>query len=113
IKHCHRRQRFGPAPASALSASVRERYARRRAETLAAVAMLDPVDDHARSRVAELLHKLAGTAAMFGEAQLGDAARALEGKLLRWSREDAIASLPQSAAALTTIAGGTPRSATG
>lgn len=75
-----------PAPPG-FSPAVQERYRLRRAETLG------KVDDLIRSgsfegaavdEVAELLHKLAGTAGMFGEAELGDRARALEEGLLHW-----------------------------
>jgi PAS domain S-box-containing protein len=63
------------------SAALAERYAEQRAATLAAVDAL--IRDGALAgtsleSLAELLHKLAGTAAMFGEAELGDRARDLE-----------------------------------
>ncbi|RZM18332.1 MAG: response regulator, partial [Sphingomonas sp.] len=102
-----------PRPAFTPSASVREKYARRRAETLSLVAGLDADDDVARSRAAEMLHKLAGTAAMFGEAELGDAARTLEGELIEWSRDEAARSLLVATNAFTTLARGTPRLSTG
>ena len=40
-------------------------------------------DDAARDRLIRLAHKIAGTAAMFGEAELGTAAAALERALVR------------------------------
>ena len=102
-----------PASAPALSASVRKRYAQRRAETLAAVAALDGADEAALSYTAELLHKLAGTAAMLGEPELGDAARALEHGLRNWTENERAARIDTAAAALSAIAAGTPRLAAG
>lgn len=61
-----------------------ERYLRRKTETLAAVAALVAAgqcsDDEVRS-VAGLLHKLAGIAGFFDDAQLGELARELEERL--------------------------------
>ena len=94
------------------SDAVRVRYAQRRAETLAAVdAMIDRDDllEAERAEVAALLHKLAGTAAMFDEASLGDAARALEDGLPSWSPDRIRAAV----AALHDAASGTPRQMTG
>lgn len=72
------------------SASIRERYAARKQETLAA---LDEMVRRGRfsnvelAQVSGLLHKLAGTAAMFEEAPLGDLARALEDGIGAWTEE--------------------------
>lgn len=70
------------------SAKVRERYQVRRNETLAALDVLvrqDGFSEAELSEVSELLHKLAGTAAMFGETGLGDRARELEEGIDSWT----------------------------
>ncbi len=108
-----RRARSRPIAAPVLSASVRERYAQRRAETLAAVAALDTADDTALSHAAGLLHKLAGTAAMLGEPDLGVAARVLEDGLAQWPANERAQRTREAAAALAAIAAGTPRLAAG
>ena len=112
-----RRARSRPATAPVLSASVRERYAQRRAETLAAVVALDAadgtMDGTALGHAAGLLHKLAGTAAMLGEPELGVAARVLEEGLEHWPANERAARTREAAAALTAIAAGTPRLAAG
>lgn len=46
------------------------------------------VSDDALSEVVDALHKFAGTAGMFGEGALGDAARRMEEGLLTWDREE-------------------------
>ena len=108
-----RRARLEPGISPVLSASVRERYAQRRAETLAAVSALDVADETALGHTAELLHKLAGTAAMLGEPELGVAARVLEQGLAHWPPSDRVERTREAAAALTSIAAGTPRLAAG
>ena len=63
------------------SAAIAERYAEQRAATLAAVDALirgGALTGADLDALAARLHKLAGTAAMFGEAALGDRARELE-----------------------------------
>jgi hypothetical protein len=40
------------------------------------------------SEVAEMAHNMAGTAAMFGEAELGDAAAALDAGISLWPQEE-------------------------
>ncbi|WP_022681611.1 ATP-binding protein [Sphingobium bisphenolivorans] len=60
-----------------ISASLRQRYEERKQEVGAALRRLAEVDQPAasdRDAAAGLLHKLAGSAAMFGEAELGDLA---------------------------------------
>ncbi|WP_375427595.1 PAS domain-containing protein [uncultured Sphingomonas sp.] len=67
--------------------AIHERYRLRRDETLRKVDELvrsGAFEGAAVAEVAELLHKLAGTAGMFGEARLGDHAGALEHGLLTW-----------------------------
>jgi PAS domain S-box-containing protein len=78
-------------PASVvLAPNVRERYRVRKEEVLQALDELvrrGLFSDNELSLVAELLHKLAGTAAMFQEAALGDQARILEEGIGEWSDE--------------------------
>jgi signal transduction histidine kinase/CheY-like chemotaxis protein len=83
-------------PASRVStvkpgAKVRERYQARKQETLEALDTLvrrGVFSDAELTDVAGLLHKLAGTAAMFQEPALGDSARALEEGIRDWPKED-------------------------
>jgi PAS domain S-box-containing protein len=74
----------GPSP------KVRERYRVRKQETLEALDGLirrGLFSDAELEEVSGLLHKLAGTAAMFAEAALGDRARTLEEGLADWDAE--------------------------
>jgi signal transduction histidine kinase/DNA-binding response OmpR family regulator len=69
---------------------VRERYRVRKQETLETLDALvrrGLFSDTELTDVAGLLHKLAGTAGMFQEAELGDQARALEEGIAHWSAE--------------------------
>jgi PAS domain S-box-containing protein len=75
------------------SARVRALYEVRKGEalqTLADMVKCGQFSDVELDHVAGMLHKLAGTAAMFGEATLGDAARALEDGITEWSSETRI-----------------------
>jgi CheY-like chemotaxis protein len=79
-----------PAPEKdlAISASVHERYQQRKLETLQALDELlrrGRFSDEELATVVGLLHKLAGTAAMFGEAELGNQARELEDGIRDWT----------------------------
>jgi CheY-like chemotaxis protein len=63
---------------------VVSRYRARKAQTLQRLeqaAVLPTLDGRMLDELSDLLHKLAGTAGMFGEATLGDRARELEGAL--------------------------------
>ena len=74
-----------------ISASLRKRYQVRKSETLEALEQLIADPDHSRDavqNVADLLHKLAGTAAMFGEADLGELARELELGIRGWTEAE-------------------------
>jgi PAS domain S-box-containing protein len=74
-------------------AKVRERYRVRKQETLEALDELvrrGLFSDAELTNVAELLHKLAGTAGMFQEAALGDRARVLEDGLRDWSDDQRV-----------------------
>jgi CheY-like chemotaxis protein len=85
-----------PMPVAANPASpdidgLHERYRRRRDEALA---MLDEMvrtgdfEDAALETLADAMHKLAGTAGMFGEAQIGAHAIAIEDGIENWPREE-------------------------
>jgi len=95
------------ARASALTRSPKlmARWQARRREAVEAVqaALADgwlnapaPLPDDRRQALAHLLHKLAGTAAMFGEAELGEAASALERALLAAASGAALTALAQA-----------------
>ncbi|UUL81303.1 hybrid sensor histidine kinase/response regulator [Sphingomonas qomolangmaensis] len=83
----------GPPGESVLTpgATIQERYAARKQETLA---MLDALlrrglfSDAELTEASGLLHKLAGTAGMFREPDLGDRARDLEDGIGSWTGED-------------------------
>jgi PAS domain S-box-containing protein len=82
-----------PEPQAAPEAglSLRERYAIRRTATLEALDALIRAGrfaDAELSEIAKMAHNLAGTAGMFGEAELGDAAAALDAGIGHWSHED-------------------------
>ncbi|MGI4799334.1 MAG: response regulator, partial [Janthinobacterium lividum] len=71
--------------------SLRERYAIRRAATidaLDAMVRAGRFTDSEVSEVAKMAHNLAGTAGMFGEAELGDAAAALDAGIGLWPQEE-------------------------
>jgi CheY-like chemotaxis protein len=85
----------GPLPA-AVSADpkrspVQERYRLRKAEALdrlAEVVRAGVFSDAELADVSGLLHKLAGTAGMFGEAVLGEGASELESGIAEWPVEE-------------------------
>ena len=71
-----------------ISTKLMERYQARKVETmqrLNALAELDQPNEDLANDAADLLHKLAGTAGMFGEAELGSLAKQLEDNLSDWS----------------------------
>jgi PAS domain S-box-containing protein len=71
--------------------SLRERYAIRRVATidaLDAMVRAGRFTDSEVSEVAKMAHNLAGTAGMFGEAELGDAAAALDVGIGLWPQEE-------------------------
>jgi PAS domain S-box-containing protein len=79
-----------PAADAGPSAKIRERYKARKQETLDALSTLVRRGLFSQSELNDasgLLHKLAGTAAMFQEADLGDRARALEEGIKTWDEE--------------------------
>ncbi|WP_137681707.1 PAS domain S-box protein [Aurantiacibacter suaedae] len=82
------KQETSPDPAKALT----KRYAARRKTTFAALDRLDPanpLDRREVEAVAQMLHKLAGAAGMFGEEELGELARAQEKAILAADAQDA------------------------
>ena len=96
-----------PPAETRFSTAVHERYALRRAETLRKVDELvrsGEFEGVAAETVAELLHKLAGTAGMFGEAELGERARALEHGLLTCPLEERATQVHDMALALRAAA---------
>ncbi len=81
-----------------ISPKLRDRYRARKSDvvrTLEELAALEQPDDAPVMAAADLLHKLAGVAGLFGEAALGEDARRLEEELLAcpverravWARE--------------------------
>ena len=71
-------------------------YAERRETTFEALDQLDannPLDRGEVEAVAQMLHKLAGTAGMFGEAELGEVARVQEQAILDAQEEDVSAAV--------------------
>ena len=73
-----------PAGGRGISPGLRAKYEARRAETLQLVARLVNDGDYAAEKLDRsltALHQLAGTAAMFGETALGEAAKAMENDL--------------------------------
>lgn len=74
-----------PSDAPTASTKLIDRYRARKADTLRALedlSMADAPTEKTIMDVADLLHKLAGVAAMFGEAELGECAKQLEDSLL-------------------------------
>ncbi|WBH15328.1 PAS domain-containing protein [Sphingomonas radiodurans] len=91
----------------ALSANVRERYARRRndaLETIGALLRSGSFEHVDFTELAEMMHKLAGTAAMFGDPALGERARDLELGMRTWSGAERDNKLPDALAALLAAA---------
>ena len=74
-----------PTEAPKVSAKLLDRYCARKEDTrrrLDEIALLDAPDEECVKQAADLLHKLAGVAGMFGEAALGECAKRLEDDLL-------------------------------
>jgi PAS domain S-box-containing protein len=82
------------APAASVakfSPKIEARYRERKAETLAKLdqtLQAQTFSDEEAADLASLLHKLAGTAAMFGEPALGEMALAFEQQLESWSMDE-------------------------
>ncbi|WP_186729088.1 ATP-binding protein [Sphingomonas panacisoli] len=92
-----------PAPAAPAKVPVSENYRRRRTETLEAVDAFvrrGEFGEQELASVADLLHKLAGTAGMFGEGELGDRAREMEHGLANWPADERTARIIAAADAL-------------
>jgi PAS domain S-box-containing protein len=89
------------------SAAAQAKYAEYRARTLEHVDALIRRGTFAGEELeaaAELLHKLAGTAGMFGERALGDRASELEEGLLAWSVDERAVRIPVAAEQLRAAA---------
>ena len=83
-------ERAVPVAPEALAA-LGQQFADRNARTLALVETTlaqGPLDAPAIEDIRVLLHQIAGTAATFGNAALGDAARRCEGELVRARRDE-------------------------
>jgi CheY-like chemotaxis protein len=90
-------------PRLEFSPELRERYNRGKSEALEAVDEMirrGVFTNGELTSVADLLHKLAGTAAMFGEAELGRRARALEVGIGDWADGERDAKIRACAAAV-------------
>ena len=73
------------ATSSPVSTKLLDRYHARKTDTLVRLeelSLLDQPDDAAVREATDLLHKLAGVAAMFGEPELGECAKRLEDAIL-------------------------------
>ncbi|UZK66679.1 PAS domain S-box protein [Sphingomonas sp. M1-B02] len=80
-----------PPQAAPVAGSLRARYEARRREMLQALGEMirsGRFTDEEVSVVNVMAHNLAGTAAMFGEAELGDAAAALDQGLAQWAPDE-------------------------
>ncbi|MEG3086007.1 PAS domain S-box protein [Sphingomonas sp. PB4P5] len=85
-----------PAPPARPGGSLKQRYAARRQSTIDAIDAILRVGRYTEPEIgalAEMAHNLAGTAGMFGEAELGDAAAALDTGLKLWPAEERAARL--------------------
>ena len=84
-----------PAPIALIA-----RYRRRRDETIACLKRFSPShppSDSDIEELVELLHKLAGTAAYFGEEEIGAAAASLEHELAKTAASDVFATITRHA----------------
>ena len=88
---------------SKASNSVCARYEQRKAEALGTLDEMirrGHFSNRELANVADVLHKLAGTAAMFGDAELGDEARKLEDGISRWTAGERKTKIRTGAAAI-------------
>ncbi|WP_158638008.1 PAS domain S-box protein [Sphingomonas ginsenosidivorax] len=96
-----------PAAKFQPSAAVRDKYAEHRARTLEHIDTLvrrGTFTDAELEDAAGLLHKLAGTAGMFGETALGDRASELEDGMSDWPEDERSARIVAGAALLRNAA---------
>ena len=92
-----------PTATTPLPGGVSDRYRQRKADTLKAVDELIRRGEFTQdelANVADLLHKLAGTAGMFGEGQLGNCALEIESGLSKWPTHELAARIMPAAEAL-------------
>jgi DNA-binding response OmpR family regulator len=95
-----------PAPTLAISPALHARYETRKAELLACaerIAEASSFDDAAIEELRGLLHKLAGSAGMFEEAELGIKAADLEDALELCPQEERPARVRETIEALTQV----------
>ena len=93
--------------ADRFSPQLRERYAARRQEMLLMVDTLvraGRFGDAEVSEVAALLHKFAGSAAIFGDGKLGAVAQQLEQGLAVWNEQERVDNVPAAAEAIKNAA---------
>lgn len=98
-------------PGPAASGSLEQRYAARRATMIAAMGATLSAGRFTDDDVAELAvmaHNLAGTAGMFGEPELGDAAAALDVGLQDWPVDERAAKLRYYSGEIQRITGTRP-----
>lgn len=96
---------FQPVPH--LSEDLNDRYAARRDQALCSLASLVRTGtflEQELQEVADHMHKLAGTAAMFGEAELGLAAKKLEDGIANWQISERPDKLKESMASILELA---------
>ena len=94
-------------PKTQFSDELNSRYATRRDQAIRSLMGLVQVGtflDHELTEVADHLHKLTGTAAMFGEPELGTQAKILEDGIRSWKRSERPDKIRQCAAVLLTVA---------
>lgn len=99
--------RSGRAGAQRFSLQLRERYAVRRQEMLLMVDAMVRAGRFAEAEVTELadaLHKFAGSAAIFGDGELGAVAHQLEQGLAVWSKLERYEKVPLAAEAMRNAA---------
>lgn len=92
-----------PAQERPAVSPVKALYAKRRAEALNGVSELlrqGTFTDSEVVNVVDILHKLAGTAGMFGESELGNEASVLENELKNMEADQRVSRVPEAAVAL-------------
>ncbi|MEH6758447.1 MAG: response regulator [Parasphingorhabdus sp.] len=96
-----------PVKKNQFSDELNNRYANRRDQAIRSLTGLIQVGtflDHELAEVSGQLHKLAGTAAMFGEPELGTQAKKIEDGIRSWSRSERADKIADHADILFSIA---------
>ena len=92
-----------PHGAARFGLKIQERYEARKIETLERLDRLiraGTFEDVELTEIADLLHKLAGTAEMFGDVTLGTEARMLETGLESWTGAERVERIVRSVEAI-------------